>query len=519
MVIRSAAWIPAFAGMTGWKRNALAFLLGILATLTLAPFFIFPLLVPAFTGLYLLINAAPNRKRMFWDGWWWGWGFYISGLYWFCIALLTDAEHFAWLIPFTLFGLTAVIAIYSGLACWIMSWIQVRGLTKIFVFSVIWTSVEYMRGHLFSGFPWNLPGYSFGFSDDSLQLASLVGVYGLTWFAVLLGSSFAALTEKRGALFIAVIWGLFALGVGWGAWRLHEAEKIPESERYVPGVSLRLVQANISQPHKWDPRLIREGLREQVRLTQAPELDKVTHIIWPETAVPYAIMAGSPLVRQLGASIPEGKILVTGGLRAQGEGDDLQIWNSLMAIDHGGNIVGSYDKSKLVPFGEFLPFRSLFPKAWLTPVGEKDFSRGTGTKTLEWPGLPPISPLICYEVIFPESVADLNHRPELLLNVTNDAWFGMSSGPYQHFEMSRMRAAEQGIPLVRVANTGITAIIDSYGRLVASLPLGTQGVLDGKIPKAQNAFTTYDLYNNIIIQSLLLAAMLLTLNQLRRHKN
>ncbi len=237
---------------------------------------------------------------------------------------------------------------------------------------------------------------------------------------------------------------------------------------------LRLVQANISQPHKWDPRLQLQGLRQYVHLMQSPGLENVTHIIWPETAVPYAIEAGSPLARDLGGSIPAGKFLITGALRLDGKEDDFKIWNSLVALDHNGGIVGSYDKYRLVPFGEFLPLRSILPKAWLTPVGDKDFSRGPGAQTLELPGFPAISPLICYEGIFPGAVIDESHRPQLLLNVTNDAWFGMSTGPHQHFEMSRMRAVEQAIPLVRVANTGISAIVDSYGR-VAALPLRHAG--------------------------------------------
>ncbi len=517
--ITLAAQLP--SRLTGWKRNLFAFSLGICATLTLAPFFLFPLLIPSFTGLFLLIKSASNSRRAFLDGWWWGWGFYMTGLYWFCVALLTDPEHFAWLIPFALFLVTAFVALYSGIAALIAFKMRMRGITGILVFATVWTGVEYARGHLLTGFPWNLMGYSLGFSDWSLQLASLIGAYGMTWLAVLLGSSWAALSESRkGTLFVTAVFGLFALGMGWGAWRLHEADQIPENERYVPGVMLRLVQANISQPHKWDPQLQLQGVRQQVRLTRTPGIDKVTHVIWSETAVPYAIEAGSPLVHELGSAIPAGKILITGGLRVEGEDRHYQIWNSMVAVDHNGTMVGSYDKSKLVPFGEFLPFRRFIPKAWLTPVGDMDFSWGSGMKTETWPGLPPLSPLICYEVIFPESVVDTAsaERPQLLLNVTNDAWFGKSTGPYQHFEMSRMRAVEQGIPLVRAANTGISAVVDSYGRVVAKLPLGEQGVLDYQLPKAQNTYTTYDRYSSVIILSLLLMTVLLHLSQGKRTK-
>jgi apolipoprotein N-acyltransferase len=496
--------------LQGWKRNGAAFFFGICATLTLAPYYFFPLLIPSFTGLFWLINKAPSRKRMFWDGWWWGWGFYMSGLYWFCIALLTDAEKFAWLIPFALFGLNAVIAIYSGIACWLMGWARVSGLTKLILFSTIWTLVEYARGHLFTGFPWNLPGYSFGAYDITLQLASILGAYGLSFYAVLLGSSFAALAYgKRGAIYLLIVWASFAASLVWGYQRLENAGEAA----LVPGVKLRLVQANIAQPHKWDPKLEKQGVQEHVRLTQLSGIEQMTHVIWPETAVPYAITPETELPQILGTTIPDGVTLITGGLRTEGEGSpDWKIWNSLVAIDHSGAIVGSYDKTRLVPFGEFLPGRALLPKAWLTPVGDTDFSRGQSVKTLKWPGLPPFLPLICYEVIFPELPSQAeNPRPEFMLSVTNDAWFGLSSGPHQHFNMARMRAAEQGIPMVRAANTGISGVIDGYGRVLASLPLGTQGILDTALPKPIEAPTFYSKQHSLLIPALLILALLLTL--------
>ncbi len=499
--------------LAGWRRNVTAFLLGVLATLTLAPFYLFLLLIPAFGGLLLLLDGASTPRRAFLDGWWWGWGFYMSGLYWFCIALLTEPEKFAWLIPFALLGLTGVIAIYSGVACWLTAWTKTRGLTRIIVFSTIWTVVEYARGHLFTGFPWNLPGYVFGFSDATLQLASLVGAYGLTFFAVLLGASFAGISKKRGVIVVAAVWSIFIIGAIWGKLRLPEPYIVNNAE----GVRLRLVQAAIQQHHKWDPRLRMQGLQEHVRLTQSPGLENVTHVIWPETAVPYTLRPDTPLARMLGSAVPEDTMLITGTLRAEGEG--LSIWNSLAALDHQGNIVGSYDKVKLVPFGEFLPFRALIPASWLTPVGDTDFSSGPQAQTFQWPSLPPMMPLICYEAIFPEWGLDASPRPQWLLNLTNDAWFGISSGPYQHFAMARMRAAEQGVPLVRVANTGITAVVDGYGRVVASLGLGEQGVLDSSLPQARREETTYARYNNRFLQLLIIFSLLLAVWQRIRQKN
>lgn len=486
------------AALTGMKRNALACLCGLCATLALPPFFLFPLIIPAYAGLYSLATQASTKKRAFWDGWWWGWGFYISGLYWFTIALLTDPEKFAWLIPFALFALTAVIAVYQGIACWIYAHACAYGIKGVMLFSSIWVGVEYARGHLFTGFPWNLAGYSLSFSDRLLQLAALVGIYGLTFYVVLLGSAAALIRHTR--MGCVVLWSTLILAWCWGGWRL------PATHDTVPGITLRLVQANIAQHHKWDPQLQFEGLRKHVELTQSPGLDKVTHVIWPETATPYVVRSDSTLTQRLGDMLLPGQLLITGALHAE----NAHMWNSVMAINPQGEIVGSYDKYRLVPFGEFLPFRAFIPAAWLTPVGSKDFDRGDGAKTLSWPGLPDLSALICYESIFPESVIGAS-RPQFFLNLTNDAWFGMSSGPYQHFEMARMRAVEQGIPLVRLANTGITAVIDSYGRIQHKLELGTQGVLDAALPLPQVDTTPYGRYGDKVLIVLIISSAILTM--------
>lgn len=498
---------------TGWRRNLTLFLLGVLATLALPPVFMVPLLIPAFVGLYWLTANSPTRRRAFWDGWWWGWGFYISGLYWFAVALLTDPDKFAWLIPFATLGLTGIIAIYAGAACWLFAWTKQRGIGGIFCFSVIWTLVEFARGHLFTGFPWNLAGYSFATADAPLQLASLVGAYGLTWLAVWLGTVPAALAEpsvsrRRAWATIALSYMALAIGIGWGEWRLHQADYAgfsagTQKSRPV----LRLVQANIAQHHKWDPKLQMKGLREHIRLMRSPGMEKITHFIWPETAVPFVVQADSSLTRLLGQAVPPGKLLITGAMREEGKEESWRIWNSLLAIGHGGGIVGTYDKSRLVPFGEFLPLRSLLPDNWLTPVGAVDFSGGAGPQTMRLPDLPPFSPLICYEAIFPEQAVKPGDRPDFLLNVTNDAWFGFSFGPYQHFHMARMRAVEQGLPMVRVANTGISAAIDSYGRTQYRLGLGEKGVVDFRLQKPQPSATVFFRYGNSLLG--LLAALML----------
>lgn len=496
--------------LTRWQRNISAFCFGVCATFTLAPFYFFPLIIPAYAGLYLLVLNAGSSKRAFADGWWWGWGFYISGLYWFCIALLTDAEKFAWAIPFALFGLNAIIALYPALACLLfyclsfprrreslpdsgMAYKEIpacAGMTRVLKFSLIWLAVEYARGHLFTGFPWNLAGYSFGFSDYSLQLASVLGAYGLTFFTVLLGTSFALIKSNK--KFALLIWAIFSASLLWGWHRLDNA-----GEGEVSGAVLRLVQADILQPHKWDPKLQKKNLEDYIALTQSPGMEKVTHVIWPETATPYALRSESSLARHLGAALPDGVVLITGALRFDGEGRDADFYNSVMAINHEGKIIGNYDKHALVPFGEFMPFRALIPKSLNLPVGDKDFSTGPGAQTLNWQGLPPVSVLVCYEGVFPEYAVDPDRRPDFLLNLTNDAWFGMSSGPHQHFQMARMRAVEQGLPMVRVANTGISAYIDEYGRIKQQLALGEKGVLDIVLKKSSLSSSFYVNYLSI----------------------
>ncbi|MDX2072913.1 MAG: apolipoprotein N-acyltransferase [Alphaproteobacteria bacterium] len=446
------------------------FLLGISATLTLPPFYIFPLVIPAYGGLFLLLKRAETPGQAAKIGFFWGWGFYISGLYWFVIALLTDPDRFAWLIPFALFALTAVIALYTTLFAW--SWFRIRlhGIGGAVAFSALWTAIEWLRGHLFTGFPWNLGGYVFGISDASIQLAAQLGIYWLTFVAVLLGT--ICVVHKRVAI---LCWALLAASVGWGAWRVHQAP-----QEFVEGVRIRLVQANIQQHHKWAPALQMQGLQAHIDLTQSAELEKVTHIIWPETAVPYVLKENSTLAVRLGLVLYPGQHLITGVLR----GDQDRITNGIAAINPEGKIVGAYDKFKLVPFGEFLPLRWLIPDALETPVGMRDMDRGDGAKTLDWPGLPLVSPLICYEVIFPELALRGDKKPAWLLSITNDAWFGNSTGPYQHLAMARMRAVEQGIPMVRVANTGITAAYDGYGREIARIPLNQKGFVDIGLPKA-----------------------------------
>ncbi len=462
--------------MSATKNYLLSFVFGICATLTLPPFYLVPLVIPAYGGLFYFLSSAASARAAAKIGFFWGWGFFITGLYWFVIALMTDPDKFAWLIPFALFALTAVIALYTVAFSLLFFHFRRSGFAGAFVFAGLWTLVEFARGHLFTGFPWNLGGYVFAASDASIQLASVVGIYGLTFITVLLG----VLCMHRRALpfcFLIVVSVL-----AWGTWRVQSAP-----HDFVDGVTLRLVQPNILQHHKWNPRRQMEGMRTLAEISAGPDFEHVTHIIWPETAVPYVLQNNSTLAMRLGEMLLPNQHLITGALHEEGKG----ITNSLAVINARGEVVGGYDKHKLVPFGEFLPMRWLIPDALETPVGMNDMAAGEGTQTLHLAGLPPVSPLICYEVIFPDLAARSDDRPSWLLSITNDAWFGTSTAPYQHLAAARMRAVEQGLPMVRVANTGITAAFDAYGREVARIPLNKKGFVDVGLPAVSQSDTFY----------------------------
>lgn len=471
----------------GWKRHALALAFGVLAALAMPPVFAFPLWIVALCGLTLLLRSAETARRACLDGFFFGWGFFIAGTYWIGISLFVDPDRFAWMLPFALFGLTAALALFHTLAAY-LAWRLAKSaascLSMPLSLTLALTFTEYLRGHLFTGFPWNLPGYVFAFSTATLQGASVIGIYGLSWLALLLGTVPAALinakTPSRAALRTnAALWAIFACLTLWGIWRAADAGS--DENRNIP--VMRIVQPNIDQRMRDDPKQLGDVLQLQLALSRAKGVENITHIIWPESAVPVALYANSPVVRLLSQAAPPYGLLLTGALRAEGEGKSWQAWNSLIALSKKDGAVSYYDKHHLVPFGEFVPLRGILPLEKIT-AGIGDFSRGPGPETMQLAGTPPFLPLICYEAIFPQDAFSSSARPEWLLNITNDAWFGNSSGPYQHLHMSRVRAIEQGLPLIRAANTGISAVIDAKGHILDSLPLNTTGVIDHPLPSA-----------------------------------
>jgi apolipoprotein N-acyltransferase len=473
------------AALSGWRRSLLAFALGIAAACALPPAHALPLLIPAFAGLLWLIAGAFSPWRAALSGWWFGFGHFLVSMYWVGAALLTDPDKFAWLSLPAVIGLAAGLALFPALAALAVALARQNGFSRVLLFAVAWTVVEWLRGHILSGFPMNLIGTSWTVSEGMIQMAAVTGVYGLSFVTVLAAASFALLAEPRDGLAPVGSWRapaamialLAAIWIG-GTVRLAVQAPLP-----VPGVTLAIVQANIPQELKWRGDTRMAAMEKHMHMTLALPPGAASHVIWPESAVPYDISQDARLAAWLAAAAPDGGLLFTGALRRSADAAERRLWNSLHAIDRSGALRLTYDKHHLVPFGEYMPLRSIMSAAKLTH-GDTDFSPGPGAATFDIPGLPPVGPLICYEAIFAASVTGDGSRPGWLLNVTNDGWFGNTAGPYQHLQAARLRAVEEGLPLVRAANTGISAVIDPLGRYVGRLALGTEGVLQAPLPGA-----------------------------------
>ncbi|WP_255448518.1 apolipoprotein N-acyltransferase [Telmatospirillum sp. J64-1] len=485
------------AALQGWRRRFLAVLLGASTALALPPLHILPVLLIAFPALIWLLDGARGRWGAFGIGWWFGFGHFSAGLYWVSHALLTEPERWGWLVPFAVGGLGAGMGLFIGLTTLATRLSGVRGGARVLMFAAAWTFMEWLRSWVLTGFPWNLMGNVWAPWPEMLQLAAFTGVYGLSFVTVLVASLPALLGGEGSAVrrIASVAAGAALLA---GLW-VGGAARLPEGPvRMVEGVHLRLVQANIAQNHKWRDDLRMAHLAQHVALSQEPADIPPTHVIWPETAAAYFLDLDPMRSRDVALAAPPGGLVLTGAPRATPQGiEPFQVWNSLKAVNDQGQVIGVYDKAHLVPFGEYMPLRGLLPFEKLTH-GSTDFSAGPGPQSLTFPGLPPVSPLICYEVIFPGAVIGEGERPEWMLNITNDGWFGISSGPYQHLASARMRAVEEGLPLVRAANTGISAVIDPWGRSVAELELGTRGVIDSPLPGSLGHATLYGRYGNTI---------------------
>ncbi|MGA8691963.1 MAG: apolipoprotein N-acyltransferase [Methyloceanibacter sp.] len=503
-VQRAANWV---AQLTGAKRAALAASAGALSVLAFAPVHGWPVLFVSFGLLVWLLDGCharhaelrPRLQCAGLAGFWFGFGYFLTGLYWIAEAFLVEPWRHGWLIPFVMTLLPGGMALFFAAAAALAMLLWRPGAARVFALAIAFGLAEFARGHVLTGLPWNLIGYGLAATAATMQLAAVFGVYALSLLAVLLFASPLAifapegsgLAQRKGAGLLALVLLLaFLLGIVWGERRLAG------DDLAATGVRLRIVQADVDQANKWRPENSAEIFNDYLDLTKSgggsPGLNGIGLVIWPETAVPFLLAESSDALLAIGDLLPEGTTLLVGAVRlgeerdAQGRLTSRRIYNSLLVIDDKAQILGTYDKIHLVPFGEYLPFQDFMERLGIMQLTgvRGGFSPGSRPRLLSIPGAPPASPLICYEIIFPDDVTDKETRPGWLLNVTNDAWFGTSAGPHQHFHQAELRAVEQGLPVVRAANTGISAIIDPYGRVVAELGLGKEGVVDGLLPQA-----------------------------------
>lgn len=491
----------------GWPRRFAALAAGALSALALAPVHAAPILFLTLPALVILIDGAvvagPRGVRRLRPaaitGWWFGFGYFLAGLHWIGIAFFAEGRSALMpLMPFAVAGLAAGLALFTALGVLLARLLWSDGPTRIFALAFGLGASEWLRGHVLTGFPWNLFGQAVAFTDVTAQAASVVGIYGLTFAGLAVFAAPALLADGRGnqpwlrRLTFASVLALAIADVGWGIYRLSGAA--PVGEAVLTEARIRIVQPNIDQAAKWSPEKRQEALDKLATLsdrrTDPETLGAISfsEVIWPETALPFFLTEEPEALARIADLLSPGTILLTGAPRVE-PADDLaeggrRYYNSLFAIDDTGAIRAAYDKVHLVPFGEYMPFGFLVRRLGVGELfrGIGGFSPGPHRNLIALAGHPSFSVLICYEAIFPGEVLPEGDRPDYFVNITNDGWFGHSAGPYQHLDAARLRSIEEGIPMVRAANTGISAIIDAYGRTVASLPLGEEGVLDGFVP-------------------------------------
>jgi apolipoprotein N-acyltransferase len=508
-------WGDRIAALAGWRLRGLAMALGGLAGLGFAPLNWLPAFALGVSGLFFLAANARSRRAAFVIGWWWGFGHFAVDSYWIAESFLVDAARFGWMIPFVIGGLAAFLALYPALASLVLRAVpRPFSFAGLLLFAAAWTVAEWLRGWVLTGYPWDLAAYIWSCSDAMMQSAALWGSWGLSLMTVLtLGMPALLLNAERRRATIAIAGMIVLLGglYAGGAWRLSQADNVNSD------TMVRLVQPNIAQTLKMtgDDRPGQVGTLLRLTL-ETPGFEKVKAVIWPESAVDYLLEREPQLLSILTRAVPKDGVLITGDLRGEpATGPLAEIWNSMSAIDSNGRIVGTSDKFHLVPLGEYVPLREIFPFINKLTPGSMNFSPGPGPRTLHLPGLPPISPLICYEVIFPGAVVDPKDRPGLLVNITNDGWFGTSTGPSQHFATARFRAVEEGIPLLRAANTGISGVVDAYGRVQRRSAMIVEAVIDAPVPVALPA-TPFSRFGALALIPLLVIAVMPMLFRRRR---
>lgn len=509
----------------GWKRAVLAILAGAVAALALPPVGFVAALFVSFTLLIWLLDGATGGPdggsfsgfgTSFFIGWCFGFGYFVAGLWWLGGALLVEADEFAWALPLAVLVLPAVLALFYGLAAFLAKILWSDGWGRLAALAAGFGVVEWLRGFVATGFPWNAIGYGAMPVPLMMQSAHLVGIYGVSAIAVFVFSAPALIATRRGMRTGLTLAALLACAhLGYGAYRLYGPQP---SQEGVKKVTMRLVQPNLDQSEKMDNAARDAIFEDLLRLTALPPEEGMPTpdiVVWPETSIPFILTENPDAFGRIAGVLQKGQILIAGAVRSEdaAAGQAPRYYNSVYVIDDGGQILGASDKVHLTPFGEYVPFESMLRRIGIEslislPGG---FSAAANRTMLELPSGLKFYPLICYEVIFPQEMKAGWQHANAVLNITNDAWFGITPGPYQHLQQARLRAVENGIPVIRDANSGISAFIDAYGRIKVGATISKKVIVDATM----SLLNVYELTNFgrkrnfwlIVLSFILLAAI------------
>lgn len=510
----------------GWRRIVAALIAGACSALALPSWSVFPILWLTIPVLVWLIDGAVAAagtgvlRRLLPGaivGWSFGFGYFLAGFWWIGAVFPVSAGYIAWLMPVAAVALAAALALFWSFGAVLARLFWPDGWPRILVFAVAFSLAEWLRGNFIAEFPWNTFGYTLTPSPVMMQSAAIVGIWGLTFAAFIIFAAPALLAspEREGRdgrhLFLAFAAAIMLAHVGFGVFRLAGT-----AETRVTDVRLRIVQPAI-EPEEY----LREGnedamFRRYLQLSDSESfpdnggIGGITLLVWPEGAIPFVLTDRPDALAALATLLPDGTTLLTGAIRAEHSraGTRAKVYNSVYAIGDNGEILSAYDKVRLMPFGEVLPFQSIFEAVGIGEMAKlgDGFSQGARHRTLSLANAPPFSPVISQEIIFTGAITDPSNRPEWILNLTDDARLAGMSASRQLFMQSRVRAVEEGLPVVRAASSGISAIVDANGRVVAKLGKGLSGLVDSELPISLPP-TPYRKYGGWIFIGLLVVSL------------
>jgi apolipoprotein N-acyltransferase len=479
-----------FKALPLWVRSILTVLIGMVGALAQAPFDLVPLIIVMMAGGFLILSTAHSTRNAIHFGFLIGFGYFLVTLHWITSPFQVDAEQHAWMAPFALIFMASGMGLF-----WALAFGVARFLGPVWALALTWPLVELLRAYVFTGFPWGTPPQA---------LVDVLAGQGLAWVGphgMMLGMSLLAWLIFK--LLKASKVGLFGVvGAVLLVTLLPPLRPDAELTKY----TIRLIQPNAAQKDKWDPEKSRIFVDRLLQFTQAGEIPDL--VLWPETAVPY-LAHNAPGLLQAAGEAGRGSPVAMGILRAEGT----KLFNSMIVLNETGQSIQTYDKHHLVPFGEYIPLRPILSAIGLRAMADMfgdGFARGKGAEVVDFGPLGKALPLICYEAVFAHDVGAMPERPNFLIQLTNDAWFGNFAGPKQHLAQAQMRAIEQGLPMARAANTGISAMIDPYGRILDNLDLNEAGFVDAKLPLPL-ASTPYSRVGDLPVAILLLIVAMMTL--------